>query len=378
MLPPTTSPLAIFTSTSPSTSSNRTSPEPLRKSSDPIRPVVPRSAEPVSHDTRVPSGTVTSTRSSFPRQPNRLPRSLCSIVRRCSSARASSNTMWRSSGSRSPVMESWVVVVSSALRRIEPAGMRISSATSPRWEMTVPWSCSFLWFVPLCGCRRLALGETGDPVAHASLTLVLLLCCCSNPRVTARVSHEFVEMPSRVACSSTRVLTLSGSRSVIRAVPPSSSTVGGSGGAGSSPARIRWTSRPESRDVDPTRRQLLAQLLRRLAERVQHPELQRGLQGAGQAVGDGQRRLVRPGDGLEVRPNGFQVRGQVHAAQPSRPVRGSGRRVDRPARRRFERSSASRSRSFTRSHASSSRIPRPIGATSCATLHRLMSPCRLV
>ena len=36
-------------------------------------------------------------------------------------------------------------------------------------------------------------------------------------------------MPSRVACCSTRVLTLSGSRSVIRAVPPSSSTVEGSG-----------------------------------------------------------------------------------------------------------------------------------------------------
>ena len=80
---PTRSPLATVTLTSPSTSSKRQLPDPLRNDSEPIRPMMSRSAEPVSHATTVPIGTVRSTRISVPPQPNSLPRSRYSIARRC-------------------------------------------------------------------------------------------------------------------------------------------------------------------------------------------------------------------------------------------------------------------------------------------------------
>ena len=121
-------------------------------------------------------------------------------------------------------------------------------------------------------------------------------------------------------------------------------------------------------DVDPGGGQLVAQLLGRLAQRIQQPQLERGLQRAGQTLGDGQRGLVRARHGFQVGSNGFEVRGQVHRCVSFLPwCAVKGRRVDRRVAPRFERSSASRRRSSSRSRPSSSRIRGPIGATSLAS-----------
>ena len=89
----------------------------------------------------------------------------------------------------------------------------------------------------------------------------------------------------------------------------------------------------------------------------------------------------RPSPATASRSDRTDSRYGVRSMLLSPPGRCGGADAGSTGRRRwrFERSSASRSRSFTRSHPSSSRIPRPIGATSCALwpVLWLMSLCRL-
>ena len=125
---------------------------------------------------------------------------------------------------------------------------------------------------------------------------------------TARASQVLVDTPSRAAASSAWVLSVSGSRSVIRAVMVSSA-------AGSGARRVvvadkrKGDAVPGQVQFDPARFELAVELVHGFAEHLLHPHANGGVQGPAEAGGSTSEVVVAElGGGRKIGTHGVDVR----------------------------------------------------------------------
>ena len=144
----------------------------------------------------------------------------------------------------------------------------------------------------------------------------------STALATARTSQVLTEKPRRAAASSTRALSCSGRRSVMRRVSPSSTSgaVSAAGGGG----RLRRLGRGGRSDdeadvpaaephVDGAGRDLAGQLLGRMRQRAEQHQADRGLQRGGEPLRQGAGLLATGvGRGQQVPPELFDEGREIH------------------------------------------------------------------